>query len=83
MSLEMPIYHSCRVVCPYCGNNAIYDFNIEEIDANGCYERGMGQEISYEYDTYVTCNNPNCNKEIEVTGEVWEYPEGALNLVTP
>lgn len=40
-------------------------------------ERPMGTEKHHEANVTATCNI--CDEDINVTLEVWEYPEGAFN----
>ena len=65
--------------CPHCGaeineNWAEYVVSSDVIDE----DRGMGAEIehSIECDSYEC---PECGKSFNVSGSVWEYPEGAYN----
>ena len=81
MSLKMPIKHSCTAECEKCEHVDTYSFDIEDIDAVYSTEREQGAETEYDYTVYVKCSN--CLEDIEINGEVWEYPEGVVNLVTP
>lgn len=81
MSLNMPIRHKCTADCEYCGHVDMYSFNIEDIEEVSSTEEVQGTETQYDYTVYVKCSG--CGAEIEITGEVWEYPYAVLNLVTP
>ena len=37
----------------------------------------MGYEI--EYESYETCECPNCDRQIDLTLQIWEYPIGFVN----
>jgi C4-type Zn-finger protein len=79
MSLELPISHSAEIECPKCNNTSNQNFEIHDLEFESSYERGMGAENEYSFTAEVTC--PVCKKDIEINGEVWEYPEGDVNLI--
>lgn len=81
MSLRTPINHSCTSECPHCYHEDNYSFSIENLEYASSAEREMGTEIQYDFTVEVPCMN--CGKDFEICGEVWEYPEGAVNLITP
>lgn len=80
MSLRTPINHSCSFKCPHCAHKDEYSFSIEDLEYASSCERKMRTEIQYDYTVEVSCLN--CGKDFEICGDVWEYPEGAVNLIT-
>jgi len=65
--------------CKKCGHlfeiyadDLNFDWEMEEYD-----ERGMGGECHYS--STVFCECPNCEKDIELTLNVWEYPPNVFN----
>lgn len=89
MSIQLPISKDFDVVCPKCEEIAVEELEeveevsvtvlIQDIEYASSDERGMGTETQYDFVSDVQC--PNCKHEWEVKGEVWEYPEGAINLI--
>lgn len=79
MSLELPISHKDQFRCESCGAKISHTFAIQDLEYESSDERGMGEETQYSFTEEVPC--PHCSHPNEVTGEVWEYPEGAVNLV--
>lgn len=67
------------VRCDSCGelfevypDEFIFDWENSYAD-----DRGMGHEI--EYESYETCECPNCGKQIDLTLQIWKYPMGFIN----
>ena len=67
------------VRCDSCGelfevypDEFIFDWENSYAD-----DRGMGHEI--EYESYETCECPNCDRQIDLTLQIWEYPMGFVN----
>ena len=65
--------------CKECGHlfevyadDLNFDWEMEEYD-----ERGMGDECHYS--STELCECPNCEKDIELTLNVWEYPPNVFN----
>ncbi|SFM51491.1 hypothetical protein SAMN03159341_14112 [Paenibacillus sp. 1_12] len=79
MSLELPISHQDAFQCEECDTTINHTFTIEDLEYESSEERGMGEETQYGFTEEVTC--PSCQHTNEVTGEVWEYPDGAVNLI--
>ena len=79
MIMQLPIRKNLEVLCPKCEEEVSVDVLIQDLEYASSNERGMGTETQYDFVSEVHC--PNCKHEWEVEGDVWEYPEGALNLV--
>jgi DNA-directed RNA polymerase subunit RPC12/RpoP len=79
MSLELPISHKDQFECEGCGAKISHAFTIQYLEYESSDERDMGAETQYSFTEEVPC--PQCSHLNEVTGEVWEYPDGAVNLV--
>ena len=74
--------HQHTFVCPKCSETFTESFELLDLEPVSSDERGMGAEIQYDFSGEVTCPDPKCKYEILVSGEAWEYPEGApLNPV--
>lgn len=68
------------IKCPHCGEVHSIDLS-DYVTDESTYERGMGEETEYTIeDCVIECNV--CNKEFEVSGSIWEYPEGSENCNT-
>lgn len=67
---------SMTVKCKQCGK--IHTISAEEADFENNYgeERQMGTENGYVWEHSIKCG---CGNEIEISYEVWEYPEGTFN----
>lgn len=67
------------VTCSQCGQT--HDFNADEaeFEGSGSYERQMGTENQYTWETSFNCD---CENQIDITYDVWEYPMGAFNYAT-
>ena len=64
-------------ICPYCNEQITIDLSdFEEITESK--ERQMGTELCHTINFEGEC--PLCNNAICISGDVWEYPEGVLNL---
>lgn len=65
------------ITCDKCGH--VNDILAENADFEntGVVERQMGAENSYLWEDNFKCEN--CDNEIRVKYEVWEYPLGAFN----
>lgn len=66
--------------CDNCGELFSFDAGDMEFDWEGGVvddDRGMGCEM--EYESQESCNCPNCNNQIDLTLQVWEYPVGVFN----
>lgn len=81
MSIQTPFITSVDVTCPNseCEESFTEKIKINDLEYASSEERQMGSEIQYDFFSKVTC--PFCNNTFEIEGEVWEYPEGALNQV--
>ena len=64
-------------VCTSCGHE--HNLKQDEItfEAEAVSERGMGEENHYA--AYVDLPCDNCDQEIHLRFEVWEYPTGIIN----
>lgn len=67
------------VKCPHCGASVTNDWSEFIIDSEVVNnDRGMGHETEHTIECEgFTC--PECNKNFNVAGSIWEYPEGACN----
>ncbi|WP_297135331.1 hypothetical protein [Terrisporobacter sp.] len=81
MTLEMPLNHSCQIKCPSCEYKYLYNFKIQDIEKINSKEKEEGNEIKYKFTTYLICKNPLCNYDIEVIGNIFEYPINILKAV--
>lgn len=65
--------------CDSCGEMFEVDPDDFNFDWESSYadDRGMGYEI--EYESYETCECPNCDRQIDLTLQIWEYPIGFVN----
>ncbi|HSQ90299.1 hypothetical protein [Romboutsia sp.] len=81
MSLETPINYNCNIKCPNCRHQFLYDFKIDDIDKVNSSEKSQGIETKYKFISYLICKNPICNYDIEIKGDVLEYPENSLNSI--
>lgn len=81
MSLETPINHSCNIKCPNCRHKILYNFKIKDIEQVSSNERSQGTETQYKFISYLICKNPICNYDIEIIGDVFEYPVDTLNRI--
>lgn len=79
MSISLPIKYDIKVECPECSETINDEIKIEHLEFASCDEREMGVESQYDFTVEVQCQH--CKACFEVNGEVWEYPEGAVNLV--
>lgn len=65
-----------EIKCPYCSFENVVD--IEYLGTSSSFERPMGTETLYEFDTNdVVCDN--CGKNFHVNGFISIYPPGAIN----
>ena len=68
-----------KITCHYCGQHIRFDFDDFITDISN-YEREMGCETEYSIECeFYEC--PYCAREFSISGSVWEYPEGVVNLV--
>lgn len=63
-----------HVTCKNCGKEISVDM---PLDCTSAYERKMGFEKEYEGVYESEC--PNCEADVAVRLEVWEYPENVIN----
>ncbi|MEW4286729.1 hypothetical protein [Priestia koreensis] len=78
MSIQTPIKYSYAVTCPECEEEFEATILIEDLEHVSSDERNMGTENQYEFTAEVMC--PECKHQWDVKGELWEYPEGVINL---
>lgn len=67
-------------ICNKCGAKHFLHPRDFYFEAQSGSERGMGQETQYVAEFQDPCHN--CNSEINIQFEVWEYPVGAINYIT-
>lgn len=67
--------------CENCNEEfKVYESELNwEWESSGTWERGMGPETEWIDVEQISC--PNCDQDIELTIELWEYPTGVLNNV--
>lgn len=65
--------------CDKCGELFSFDAGEMNFEWEGGIvdDRGMGYEM--EYESHETCECPNCQSQIDLILQVWEYPMGAFN----
>lgn len=63
--------------CSNCGHETDLGENEIYLEAASNSERGMGEEA--QYTAYIDLPCDNCNENIVVNIEVWEYPVGVIN----
>lgn len=69
-----------NIQCPKCDGNNKVDLSDYVVDES-TYEREMGDEVEYTIgDCVITCKH--CEEEFEISGSIWEYPEGTENDTT-
>lgn len=66
-----------EIRCPHCNNVNKIDLK-DYIQSTDSSEREMGIETEYTILCEEICDQ--CNSGYLVTGSLWEYPEGSLNL---
>lgn len=70
---------SLLIRCGACGE--LFELDADELlfewEGGVVDDRGMGYETEYESEEYCSC--PNCEKQIDLTLQVWEYPMGVFN----
>lgn len=77
-------HHSDDSILIRCNNcDELFELGVDQLcfDWEGGvedYDRGMGEE--YRHESVESCNCPNCNHQIDLTLQVWEYPVGAFNM---
>jgi hypothetical protein len=69
MEIKLPY----RVECLNCGAKVLIDMELECV---GSYERKMGLELEHLAAFDGVC--PECERDIFIQVEVWEYPEGNI-----
>lgn len=79
MTIELPIKEDVILSCSNCEEEVSVDVLIQDLEYASSDERPMGTEYQYDFTSEVQC--PNCNYKWEVEGDIWEYPEGAVNLI--
>jgi len=81
MSIRLPIKEKKQFVCsnPSCEEEFDGEVVIDDLEHVSSDSRAMGTENQYEFESEVTC--PFCETVNEVTGDVWEYPEGTVNSI--
>jgi len=64
-------------VCSSCGHEHYLRKGEIAFEAESSSERGMGEECHYAAYFDLPCDN--CNQDINLTFDVWEYPAGIIN----
>lgn len=73
--LELP--NEAEIECQNCSSSFFVSGKDMYVQTVGNHERGMGPETAYAASLDVVC--PNCDTEISINYEAFEYPIGALN----
>lgn len=76
-SHEGDIEYSKSYTCPNCNHRMTIDI-MEHAEFVAGYERKMGAES--EYDVSYEDNCAHCGQAFRISGKLYEYPVGALNL---
>jgi len=81
MGIILPIKEKKQFSCsnPSCEEEFYEYLVICDLEHVSSDSRQMGTENQYEFESEVTC--PYCGTIYEVTGDVWEYPEGSVNSI--
>ncbi|MEX2952068.1 hypothetical protein AB4K01_12810 [Serratia fonticola] len=64
--------------CEECGAKHFLHDEDFCFEAESGLHRGMGEEVQYCYELDKPCHN--CDNEIRLKFEVWEYPTGIINM---
>lgn len=65
------------LTCEKCDKQHDFKSADADFEVTSTDERQMGTESCYSWNNTFNCDN--CDNEIEVEYDVWEYPEGAYN----
>jgi hypothetical protein len=65
------------LICNKCSKQHNFRANDADFDETSGSERQMGPENGYTWEYIFNCDQ--CENEIEIEYEVWEYPVGAFN----
>ena len=81
MSIRLTIQETKQFSCSNssCEEEFYEELVIDNLEHVSSDYRQMGTENQYEFESEVTC--PSCGTTYEVTGDVWEYPEGTVNSI--
>ena len=61
--------------CKHENEIQMSDLSFDDVEK---HEREMGPEIHHQAQSDFNC--PECKAEIELSFDVWEYPEGTINI---
>ncbi|SCA56741.1 hypothetical protein MTBPR1_30111 [Candidatus Terasakiella magnetica] len=75
--MSFKIFGKAEFSCSKCGKPHSLQDNDFDFEAINHEERQMGQETEYESHHHLECDN--CNNDIELKFNVWEYPAEAFN----
>jgi hypothetical protein len=64
--------------CENCGAKHFLHDEDFHFEAESGSVRGMGEEVQYSFELDEPCHN--CDSEIHLKFEVWEYPVGIINM---
>jgi hypothetical protein len=67
------------VTCDKCGTQNNFPASDSNFDLTSGEEKPMGQENCYSWETSVECDNANCDNQIDIEYEIWEYPVGGFD----
>ena len=80
---NLKTHHSEECILVRCGKcGELFEVHADELEFDWegglVQERGMGPENEYISEEVCTC--PNCNNQIDISLQVWEYPMGVFNF---
>lgn len=81
MSIETPIKYSSDIKCPKCNHTYPYSFTIKDLEKANTTKKTLTQQTKHKFLTYLICKNPLCNYDIEVIGDVYEYPINTIKSI--
>ena len=81
MSIETPIKHSSDIQCPKCNHTYQYSFTIKDLKKANTNKKTLTQQTKHKFLTYLICKNPLCNYNIEIIGDVYEYPINTIKSI--
>lgn len=68
------------LICSNCGQQHNFTEFDAEFELGNVEERQMGNANGYVWEHAFECDGENCENEIEIEYEVYEYPSGAFEM---
>lgn len=81
MSIKTPIKQNNDIKCPKCNHTYSYDFTIKELEKLNTNKTSLTQQTKYKFSNYLICKNPLCNYDIEIIGNIFEYPKNQIKSI--